>query len=165
MSAEHVKLGEPVDSASSKPTKRKNSSFIDLIFSPKHKRSKTSGAEASVDRKMADDGTKREGATVKKTKPSLEKSRKKEVKARMNDEASKEIRSLAVGTLAMMASALSNQGRCRASCAEGIGRPLPRHLPPAGQFSSNSSLKRSLVSFLSSPRVISTSQAPWQAFG
>ena len=113
--SEQVKLSEPVDSASIKP-KRKNNSIIDLIFSPKHKRSKTSEAEARVDRKMSDDTNKREGASVKKTKPSLEKSRKKEVKARLNDEASKEIPSLTVGTLAMMASALSNQGRCRASC-------------------------------------------------
>jgi len=45
----------------------------------------------------------------KDKKPSLEKSRKKEVKARLNEEASKEIRPLAIGTAAMMASALSNQ--------------------------------------------------------
>ena len=67
--------------------------------------------EASVDSKMANDNTKEDGASAKKTKTSLEKSRKKEVKARLNDEARKEIRSLAVGTLAMIASALSNQGR------------------------------------------------------
>ncbi len=63
--------------------------------------------KAGVDRNMA---TKGEGASAKKTQ-SLEASRKKEVKARLNDEASKDILSLAVGTLAMMASALSNQGR------------------------------------------------------
>ncbi len=101
---------QSLDSASSKLAKRKNSSFIDLIFGPKRKRSRT-GVEASVDCKMANDNTKGDGASAKKTKPSLEKSRKKEVKARLNDEASKEIRSLAVGTLAMMASALANQGR------------------------------------------------------
>lgn len=101
---------QSLDSASSKLAKRKNSSFIDLIFGPKRKRSRT-GVEASVDCKMPNDNTKGDGASAKKTKPSLEKSRKKEVKARLNDEASKEIRSLAVGTLAMMASALANQGR------------------------------------------------------
>jgi hypothetical protein len=48
----------------------------------------------------------------KKSKSMLDKSRKKEVKGRLNEEASKEMRTLAVGTLAMMASALSNQGMC-----------------------------------------------------
>jgi hypothetical protein len=51
--------------------------------------------------------------TVKKSKSmviSLDKSRTKEVKDRLNTEARKEMRTLAVGTLAMMASALSNQG-------------------------------------------------------
>ncbi len=85
-------------------TKRKNGSIVDLVLRPKHKRSRV---EAGVDRNMA---TKGEGASAKKTH-SLEASRKKEVKARLNDEASKDIRPLAVGTLAMMASALSNQGR------------------------------------------------------
>ena len=88
-------------------TKRKNGSVVDLVLRPKHKRSRTAGVEAGVDRNMA---TKGEGASAKQTH-SLEASRKKEVKARLNDEACKDIRSLAVGTLAMMASALSNQGR------------------------------------------------------
>jgi hypothetical protein len=51
--------------------------------------------------------------TAKKSKSmvlSLDKSRTKEVKDRLNTEARKEMRTLAVGTLAMMASALSNQG-------------------------------------------------------
>lgn len=48
----------------------------------------------------------------KKSKSMLDKSRKKEVKGRLNEEASKEMRTLAVGSLAMMASALSNQGMC-----------------------------------------------------
>ena len=109
--SEQLNQSQSLDSASSKLTKRKNSSLIDLIFGPKRKRSRTTGVDASVDCKMAKDNTKEDGASAKKTKPSLEKSRKKEVKARLNDEASKEIRSLAVGTLAMMASALANQGR------------------------------------------------------
>lgn len=46
---------------------------------------------------------------MKGKKPSLEKSRKKEVKKRLNAEASKDTVPLAIGTVAMMASALSNQ--------------------------------------------------------
>jgi hypothetical protein len=64
------------------------------------------------DIKMTD---KNDAETAKKSKSmmvSLDKSRKKEVKGRLNEEASKEMRALAVGTLAMMASALSNQGMC-----------------------------------------------------
>lgn len=61
------------------------------------------------DIKMTD---KNDAETVKKSKSMLDKSRKKEVKGRLNEEASKEMRTLAVGTLAMMASALSNQGMC-----------------------------------------------------
>ena len=64
------------------------------------------------DIKMTD---KNDAETAKKSKSmmvSLDKSRKKEVKGRLNEEASKEMRTLAVGTLAMMASALSNQGMC-----------------------------------------------------
>ncbi|KAL3787973.1 hypothetical protein HJC23_002898 [Cyclotella cryptica] len=45
----------------------------------------------------------------KSNKSSLEKARKREIKARLNAEASREIRPLAVGTVAMMASALANQ--------------------------------------------------------
>jgi hypothetical protein len=61
--------------------------------------------------------------TAKKSKSiivSLDKSRKKEVKDRLNEEARKEMRTLAVGTLAMMVSALSNQGMCDA----GQGLPI-----------------------------------------
>lgn len=64
------------------------------------------------DIKMTD---KNDAETAKKSNSmmvSLDKSRKKEVKDRLNEEASKEMRTLAVGTLAMMASALSNQGMC-----------------------------------------------------
>jgi len=61
------------------------------------------------DIKMTD---KNDAETAKKSKSMLDKSRKKEVKGRLNEEASKEMRTLAVGTLAMMASALSNQGMC-----------------------------------------------------
>ena len=49
-------------------------------------------------------------ANAKSGKAALDKSRKKEVKSRLNIEASREIRPLAVGTVAMMASALANQG-------------------------------------------------------
>ncbi len=48
---------------------------------------------------------------VKKPMPSLKKSRREELMQRLKAEASEEIRPLAVGTLAMMISALSNQGR------------------------------------------------------
>lgn len=63
----------------------------------------------SSKRKRIDDSNMANGSSAKESKPSLEKSRMKEVKARMNAEASKELRNMAVGTLAMMASALSNQ--------------------------------------------------------
>jgi hypothetical protein len=109
--SEQLNQSLSLDCASSKLTKRKNRALIDLNFGLKRKRSRTTGVEGSVDSKMADDNINGDGAPANKTKPSLEKSRKKEVKARLNDEASKEIRSLAAGTLAMMASALSNQGR------------------------------------------------------
>ena len=52
----------------------------------------------------------------KSNKSSLEKARKREIKARLNAEASREIRPLAVGTVAMMASALANQGECQCFC-------------------------------------------------
>ena len=65
-----------------------------------------SGANGGAVAKSAADGK------AAKKKPTLEKSRRKEVKGRLNAEASREIRPLAVGTLAMMASALSNQGMC-----------------------------------------------------
>lgn len=58
--------------------------------------------------KLQDD---KAGANVNvKAKTSLERSRKTEIKQRLNAEASKEVLPLAVGTLAMMVSALSNQG-------------------------------------------------------
>ena len=52
------------------------------------------------------------GANDKMTKKKqmLDKLRKKEIKSRLNAEAGREIRPLAVGTLAMMGSALANQG-------------------------------------------------------
>lgn len=52
-------------------------------------------------------------AAAAKKKPTLEKSRKKEIKSRLNAEAGREIRPLAVGTVAMMASALANQGELK----------------------------------------------------
>ena len=48
--------------------------------------------------------------TKMKPKIAMETSRKKEIKSRLRAEAGREIRPLAVGTLAMMASALANQG-------------------------------------------------------
>ena len=81
---------------------KRNSSLLDRLFSPRTKR-----ARISNDTKMAKTTKNND---VGKKKPSLDKSRRKEVKKRLNDEASKEIRPLAVGTMAMMASALANQG-------------------------------------------------------
>lgn len=79
-----------------KKIKRKGS-LLDRFF-PKVKRTRTeSNTNMTTDNK-------------KKSKPSLDKSRRKEVKRRLNEEANKEIIPLAVGTLAMMGSALSNQG-------------------------------------------------------
>jgi len=89
-------------------TKRK-SSFFDRLFGPNKRAKSDHIANSAVDRKMANDNTKGDGANAKKSKPSLEKSRKKEMKERLNAEASREIRPLAIGTVAMMASALSNQ--------------------------------------------------------
>ena len=78
---------------------RKKSSFS------KYFTSKTSSSSKRAER---DNSNTSKNMTPSK-KPSLEKSRKKEVKKRLNDEASKDIRPLAIGTVAMMASALSNQ--------------------------------------------------------
>lgn len=89
--------------------KRKNS-FLDRIFTKRAKTTSERSASNSIRRKMSTNNETQANGTAKKTKPSLDKSRKKEVKERLNAEASKEIRPLAVGTLAMMASALSNQG-------------------------------------------------------
>ena len=83
---------------------KRNSSLLDRLFSPRTKRARIS----SNDTKMAKTTKNND---VGKKKPSLDKSRRKEVKKRLNDEASKEIRPLAVGTMAMMASALANQGK------------------------------------------------------
>lgn len=80
---------------------KRNSSLLDRLFSPRTKRARIEST-TSNDTKMVANG--------KTTKPSMDKSRRKEVKKRLNDEASKEIRPLAVGTMAMMASALANQG-------------------------------------------------------
>ncbi|KAL7535214.1 hypothetical protein ACHAXR_006345 [Thalassiosira sp. AJA248-18] len=103
------------DTNSSKQTKRKNT-FFDRFFGPKPKRPRTDNStKSNSDLKMTNNNTKGDGASAisaasaKKTKPLLDKSRKKEVKERLNAEANREIRPLAVGTLAMMASALSNQ--------------------------------------------------------
>ena len=66
-------------------------------------------------RKMAADNKSNNGdvgTNAKKTKPSFDKVRTKEVKALLNAERSKEMRPLALGTLMMMASSLSNQGKC-----------------------------------------------------
>lgn len=116
MLAEQQQQGEVVaDTSSSKHTKRKSSSFLNRLFGPKTKRARkdngVQGQGSNVAGTMTNDTAKGKGdaATEKKTKPTLEKSRKKEVKERLNAEASREIRPLAIGTFAMMASALSNQ--------------------------------------------------------
>ncbi|KAL7548948.1 hypothetical protein ACHAWF_012210 [Thalassiosira exigua] len=90
--------------SSGRQTKRKIS-LIDRFVGPNPRRSKRS---RSVDNADAN-GKAMAKATSSKVDGALDKSRKKEVKKRLNDEASREIRPLAVGTLAMMASALSNQ--------------------------------------------------------
>ena len=99
MLAEKEKKAVNTSSSSTNHIKR-NSSLLDRLFSPRTKRARIEST-TSNDTKMVDKKT---------TKPSLDKSRRKEVKKRLNDEASKEIRPLAVGTMAMMASALANQG-------------------------------------------------------
>ena len=92
--------------------KRKNSvSFLDRFFGPKSKRARTDSANNNDNKNMKDESTNK-----KTKKPSLDKARRKEVKQRLNEEASKDIRPLAVGTLAMMASALSNQGELHSLC-------------------------------------------------
>jgi hypothetical protein len=88
------------------------------LFDRLFKRSRTSKQPASSSSEKQTDMTnasKSESAgdtapKAKSSKPWLEKSRKKEIKSRLNEEASREIRPLAVGTVAMMASALANQG-------------------------------------------------------
>ena len=103
-------------------------SLFNRLFVPKVKRIRTenraSHSTASAhDNKMSDGNYAADGGAVgassetndvdsKKeiSRTSWDKSRKKEVKARLNAEASAEIRPLAVGTVAMMVSALSNQG-------------------------------------------------------
>jgi hypothetical protein len=105
------------NTTSSKKKRRK--SILDLFFSRNPKRAKSlsmteTGAESkkmTISNAYDNNKNKVGGAPLPGGKPSLEKSRKKEVKQRLNAEASKEIRPLAVGTLAMMVSALSNQGR------------------------------------------------------
>jgi len=87
--------------------KRKVTLF-DRLFGPKHKRARI-GATSEIGSNMADEKNTGDGTRGKTTKPSLDKSRKKQVKKRLNAEAKKDIRPLAVGSLAMMASALSNQ--------------------------------------------------------
>lgn len=78
--------------------KRKGSSFFENFTSESSSKRAKRDNSSNTSKKMKD-----------KKKPSLENSRKKEVKKLLNDEASKEIRPLAIGTVAMMASALSNQ--------------------------------------------------------
>ena len=116
-----IMLSEQQSETAHTSSKRK-SSFFDRLFGPKSKRARTIDAKsnANISSEMANDKTKGDGASAKTAKPSLDKSRKKEVKERLNAEASREIRPLAVGTLAMMASALSNQGRWRADGGQGF---------------------------------------------
>jgi len=88
-------------SIAEKKIKRKGS-LLDRFF-PKVKRARRTENNSTIMTKVITDNKK-------KSKPSLDKSRRKEVKRRLNGEANKEIIPLAVGTLAMMGSALSNQG-------------------------------------------------------
>ena len=100
---------------------KRKSSLLQRLFGPASKRPRTNvGGKMSTSNTNvagADGGAvakssngKAPGASKKKKKPALEKARRKEVKGRLNAEAGREMRPLAVGTLAMMASALSNQG-------------------------------------------------------
>ena len=103
-------MTQPNDSAYSTPAaplmqhKRKapsstpTTSLYDRLF----KRSRTT--------EMSDATPDKKSETKKKPKIAMETSRKKEIKSRLRAEAGREIRPLAVGTLAMMASALANQG-------------------------------------------------------
>lgn len=92
-----------------KETKRK--SIFDRFFSRDPKRARTSMADTVAQSKNMTTNSANVKVGGANEKPSLKKSRKNEVKQRLNAEASNEIRPLAVGTLAMMVSALSNQGR------------------------------------------------------
>ena len=89
-----------------KKIKRKGS-LLDRFF-PKVKRARRTESNTNMTKVVTDN--------KKKSKPSLDKSRRKEVKRRLNGEANKEIVPLAVGTLAMMGSALSNQGKYACKC-------------------------------------------------
>lgn len=84
------------------PSSTPTTSLYDRLF--KRSRTTVKMSDATPAEKSAADETK------KKPNASLETSRKKEIKSRLRAEAGREIRPLAVGTLAMMASALANQG-------------------------------------------------------
>eukprot|EP00584_Thalassiosira_punctigera_P001758 CAMPEP_0172540484 /NCGR_PEP_ID=MMETSP1067-20121228/11485_1 /TAXON_ID=265564 ORGANISM="Thalassiosira punctigera, Strain Tpunct2005C2" /NCGR_SAMPLE_ID=MMETSP1067 /ASSEMBLY_ACC=CAM_ASM_000444 /LENGTH=708 /DNA_ID=CAMNT_0013326353 /DNA_START=59 /DNA_END=2185 /DNA_ORIENTATION=- len=105
-------LSDQQSKAANTSSKRKRSIF-DRLFGPTDKRAKTMSPTSEVNSKMVNGKKKVDAASESKTtaskKPSLDKARRKEVKGRLNAEVSKEIRPLAVGTLAMMGSALSNQ--------------------------------------------------------
>ena len=83
------------------------------LYNRLFKRSRTEPT-STTDVKIMSNADKADGAAAAaKKKPTLEKSRKKEIKSRLNAEAGREIRPLAVGTVAMMASALANQGELK----------------------------------------------------
>jgi hypothetical protein len=91
--------------------KRKNLDPPSTLFDRLFKRSRTDKhASANTNKSNTMTESKSKSAGEAKAKPTLEKSRKKEIKSRLNAEAGREIRPLAVGTVAMMASALANQG-------------------------------------------------------
>ncbi|KAL9183658.1 hypothetical protein ACHAXT_004514 [Thalassiosira profunda] len=105
---------------------KRKSSLLERLFGPAPKRPRTKMANTKSGTKSgtADvdgDVVAKSAVGGKKKKPALAKARKREVKARLNAEAGREMRPLAVGTLAMMASALSNQGMH-------LDRPLPKLL-------------------------------------
>lgn len=102
-------------------------SFIERLLGPKFKRARRANSDGDEGRRIFSPKTPKmsdgkdakvvdaKSKTVDKKdarKPSPDKARRKEVKARLNSEARGEIRPLAIGTLAMMGSALSNQGMC-----------------------------------------------------
>ena len=130
------------NTAQTKITNKRKNSLFDCLFRPQHKRARIT-ATSELDSNMSDKKKKGDEASAKTKKPTLDTTRKREVKERLNAEAKKDIRPLAVGTLAMMASALSNQGRFVAKC--GFVLRVHSHL---------------MLSLLA--KTISSAKDPWQ---
>ena len=102
---------QPANSNSSNKQTKRKISFYDRLFSKQAKRAKTSKGATAADNKMAGKNTEAGTAANAKKSSKLDKKRKKDVKERLNAEARSERYPLAIGTAAMMASSLANQGR------------------------------------------------------